>query len=171
MNPMLFAIPNQRKPLPHLSQFGHTERPIADNSGMEKLSIRQILTRNLRDAMKKAGWDQKKLAAAAGISESHVSEVMREISVPTIELVARFANALKLQAWELLADSVATRQAAMARLLWGQGVTNEKVEQHSPLPPVEAPPKKEARTPRKKAQGGPPRSGGAPRDNRRHDNE
>lgn len=165
MNPMLFAIPNQRKPPFASSRFGHSEPPMPDNSGMEKLSIRQILTRNLRDAMTKGGLDQKKLAAAAGISESHLSEVLRGISVPTIDLVARLAGAVKLQAWELLADTESTRQAAMARLLWGENVANEKVERHYPLPPAPVPPKKEARPQRKKERRGPPKNGGAPRSN------
>lgn len=109
--------------------------------------------------------DQKKLAASAGISASHLSEVLRGISVPTIELVARLAAALKVQTWELVADSDQAKQAAWAKLLWGGAVANEKVEQHYPLPPATPAPPKEEAPKRKKQHRGARKSGGAPRNN------
>lgn len=137
----------------------HTEMGFGENGRMAKLDIRQIFARNLREAVdKSATFDNPtELAKKAGMSHSHLSEVLRGITSITIDKVNDLADALKMQPWELLADSETTRQAAMAQMLWGSAVSNEKVEKHYPTPP--AAPIKEVAPKRKKSRRKPQRGG------------
>jgi transcriptional regulator with XRE-family HTH domain len=132
---------------------GHTDTGIAQNGRMTKLDIRQVLARNLREAMQKSPTlnTQLALAGRAGISQSHLSEILRGITSATVDLVNDLAFALGVQPMELLADTESARQAALAKMLWGERVENSRVAEHYPMPPV---PKKEAAPRRKKSAPG-----------------
>lgn len=60
--------------------------------------------------------DGKTLAGKAKVSESHLSEVKRGLSTPTIALLNDLAHALGLEAWELLVDWDASRNRVIERL-------------------------------------------------------
>lgn len=116
--------------------FRHTVTGRAHNNGMPKTEIRQIFARNLREAMERAGMHQTALAQKAGMSGSHLSEVLRQLASVTIDLVADLAEALGIQPWELLADSKSAKEAALAKLLWGSRAADERVgETYKPAPP------------------------------------
>lgn len=147
---MLFANANLRQAFSCRSRLVQSEPGFAENGRMNKPPIKEILARNIRAAMDSSNdlKTQKALASRAGISEAHLSDVLNQLVTAGVELVGQIAEALKLQPWELLADSETARQAAWARMLWGAGVSDKDVERHLPLPP-EAP-KKEAAPKRKK---------------------
>lgn len=132
-------------------RLGHTDGPIADNGFMEKLSIRQILAKNLNAAMERSPAldTQGKLADAAGISQSHLSEILRSITSVSIDLVGDLAAALKVEPWELLADSETTRQVALEKLLW-RAAPAGGVHESAPAPPLVEPKKKGVVVKRKK---------------------
>lgn len=112
---------------------------------MKKADIRQIFIKNLEEIRGLRGLTKQQLAERAGMSGGHLSEVINGLSDITLRRLADLAGALGVQPWELLADSDSTRRAALAQMLWGGNVTNEKVEQH--FPP--APQKEEAPRPKK----------------------
>jgi transcriptional regulator with XRE-family HTH domain len=120
----MFGMANDCKPPDKYSVLGHSERAIGNNSRMAKSDIKQILAQNIERFNRSS---QAKLADRAGMSKSHLSEVMRGISVPTIEIVAQLAEALGRQPWELLADSTATRNAALAKMILGDDAEGESV--------------------------------------------
>ena len=64
--------------------------------------IRQILATNLRLARQGLGMSQEDLASAARIDRTYVSGIERGVRNPTITVLARFADALKTTAAELL---------------------------------------------------------------------
>ena len=119
---------------------------------MKKLEIRQVLARNLQDAIDRSPLieNQRRLALRSGVSPSHLSEIMRGLCSVTVDLVNDMAHALGVQPWELLADSESTKREALARMLWSGGVTDSEVEKHLPLPPA---PTKEVAPKRKKGGG------------------
>lgn len=127
-----------RRDAPYLA---HPDKPIGQNGRVKKADIRQILARNLREAMNNSQTldTQLALAGRAGISQSHLSEILRGITSVTVDLVNDLAYALGMEPWELLADSEETRQAALAKLMWGE---------------KSAPPKEAARRRGKKSNGG-----------------
>jgi transcriptional regulator with XRE-family HTH domain len=86
---------------------------------VQKLNVSKVLTENLTAAMARQGINGKTLAARAGISESHLSEVKRGLASITIELLNDLAYGLRLRPWELLFDTEAARQDAFARLMGG----------------------------------------------------
>lgn len=97
---------------------------------MEKRSLHQIFISNVRTRLESSTLrTQSALAARAGISASFLSEVLAELSVPTLTVVEAVAKALSCQGWELLADSEATRQAALQKLLWGENAPDKRVEE------------------------------------------
>lgn len=151
-NPIGIVIENQA---PHASAiFRHGDRAIAQNGAMTKAEIRQVLARNLRQAMDRtAGLEtQSALAKKTGISQSHLSDVLNCVTSTGVDLLADLADALDIQPWELLADSEETKRSALARLMWGSGVSDKEVERYLPLPPKGAPAKEGA--PKRKKPGG-----------------
>lgn len=63
---------------------------------------------------------------------------MRSLTSVTVDLLNDLAYALGVQPWELLADSETTRQAAMAKMIWGEHAEDETVGKHLPVPPKKA---------------------------------
>lgn len=126
---------------------------------MPKLNIKEVFARNLSDAMDRSGLKQQVVAdRAGGMSQGHISEMLKGETDVRIGTVQNLADALGIQAWELLAESDSAKMAALAKLLWGGRVPDATVEQHYPLPP--APPKEVAPKPKKAGRGrqrkGPP---------------
>ncbi len=69
--------------------------------------------------MEKTGMRQLAFAGKAGISQSHLSEILRSVSSVSVDLLADLARAAGCQPWELLADSEETRRAAIDKMLGG----------------------------------------------------
>jgi transcriptional regulator with XRE-family HTH domain len=79
------------------------------------VSIREILTQNLKEYRRKSGFTQEKLAEKAGISANYLSMVEINRKFPTPEMLDRLANALNIQTFQLFSPS-ATADGAMLHL-------------------------------------------------------
>lgn len=82
----------------------NTATPTPYDSGMASASdsIREVLAQNTRTLMKRRGWGQEKLGAKAGISQTHVGNVLRQTVEPTTVIISGLAQAFELPAWLLL---------------------------------------------------------------------
>jgi transcriptional regulator with XRE-family HTH domain len=103
---------------------------MSDNGPMEKGELRQILARNLRQAMQNdPNIDtQEKLAARSGLSQSHISRLLLCEAASTTDALAALAKAAKCQPFELLTDTESTRRAAIERMLGRDGAPDLKVD-------------------------------------------
>lgn len=75
------------------------------------------------------------LAKRAKVGNSHIGRILKEESSATVDMLDAIADALGVQPWELLIDSEAAREAAIRKIMFGNAVSDERVEQHLPLPP------------------------------------
>lgn len=106
---------------------------LADNPLMDKMELRQILARKIRDAMERDPnlETQQKMAARAGISQGHISRLLLCEAAATTDALVGLAKAMRCQPWELLADGESTRRAAIERMLGRDGAPDLQVT----LPP------------------------------------
>lgn len=58
----------------------------------------------LREIREKAGMSQSDLAKASGVSQSHISEIEAERTVPTVFVAKRLARALGVSVDELIVE-------------------------------------------------------------------
>lgn len=65
-------------------------------------SIREVLATNTRTLMERRGWKQTQLAAKAGISQTHIGNVLRQEVEPTSKIISGLAKAFGIQAYQLL---------------------------------------------------------------------
>lgn len=68
------------------------------------MEIREILAANMKRLRAEAGFSQEELAHRVGIDRTYVSALERKIYAASIDLVARMAGALGVEAYELLRD-------------------------------------------------------------------
>jgi len=80
-----------------------------------KLGIREILARNLKENRQKCGFTQEKLAEKAGISANYLSMVEISKKFPTPEMLDRLANALNIETFQLF-DASTTPEGALLHL-------------------------------------------------------
>jgi len=66
----------------------------------------------VRSARLARGIAQEELAALAGIERSHMGKIERGGHLPTLALILKVANALKMSAAELMADTEANLRKA-----------------------------------------------------------
>lgn len=107
--------------------------------------LRKALAGNVIRLRKLANLTQPELAQRAGISQASVSRIENETWGATLEGIAGLAKAFNCEAWMLLADSDATREAALQHMLWGPAVTPERAAQFLPPAPKSGPRKKKSR--------------------------
>jgi transcriptional regulator with XRE-family HTH domain len=67
------------------------------------MQIRRVFAKNLRRARHAAGLSQEELADRAELDRTYISSLERELYSVTIDVVARIADALKVEPAELLA--------------------------------------------------------------------
>lgn len=67
------------------------------------MSIRKIFATNLRRARIDAGFSQEELAFRAELDRTYISALEREVYSVSIDVLARLAEALKVEASDLLA--------------------------------------------------------------------
>jgi len=70
--------------------------------GTAKESIKEVLANNTRALMVRRGWNQEQLGKRAGISQTHVGNVLRKEVEPTTTIIAGLANAFGLPEYLLL---------------------------------------------------------------------
>lgn len=72
------------------------------------------ITTNIRYLMDKRDLrSQVKLAAAAGISQTNLSNVLRQAISPSLDTLTSIAAGLRVETWRLLADPETTRMISM----------------------------------------------------------
>ena len=62
----------------------------------------QALSKNIKKYRAELKLSQEKLALAAGVDRSYMSEIERGLANPTIDLLLKISNALKIQPSKLL---------------------------------------------------------------------
>jgi transcriptional regulator with XRE-family HTH domain len=92
---------------------------IRDNVRVAEEQLREVLARNVAARMAKLDLTQEALERRAGLGQSTVSRVLTKGGSATLKSLAALAKALECQAWELLVDDEATREAAMRKILRG----------------------------------------------------
>lgn len=65
--------------------------------------LRAILAQNVRTFRRELRWTQEELAGNAGLDRTQVSAVERSLGNPSLETIAKMAEALQVPAAELLA--------------------------------------------------------------------
>jgi transcriptional regulator with XRE-family HTH domain len=70
--------------------------------GVAKEPIKEILAKNTRALMERRGWGQVELGKRAGISQTHVGNILRKEVEPTTTMIAGLAKAFGLKEYLLL---------------------------------------------------------------------
>ena len=105
---------------PHM--FGACKPQMA-NAGCDHTFVdnktRKALARNLRRRMEESAdlRSQPAVAARSGISQTHISRMLRCTSAATVDMLEALARTFRCQAWELLVDEDQTREEALRRML------------------------------------------------------
>lgn len=73
------------------------------------MSIRKIFATNLRRARVDAGFSQEELAFRAELDRTYISALEREVYSVSIDVLARLAEALKVEPSDLLAKQRRSR--------------------------------------------------------------
>lgn len=102
-----------------MATYTHRCSPTPDNCEMEKTALRQVLARNLQRAMDSSPAidTQQKVAAKAGLSQQHVSRILKCETSAGVDVLQRLAKAVRCAPWELLVDDDATRKEALERMI------------------------------------------------------
>ena len=79
------------------------------------MEMREVFARNLRKARNARGLSQEALAHEAGIDRTYVSALERSEYSATIDMVAKLANALGVDASALLQRPAKRRQRSVGR--------------------------------------------------------
>lgn len=92
--------------------------PLGQDAYMQPRTIRDVLADNLRARLRGAGFDNPTaLARKAGVDPSYMSKLMRSQFSCSVDLLDKFATALRCQPWELLVDSEASREEGWRRVM------------------------------------------------------
>ena len=79
--------------------------PYAHLMAAARDSIREVLATNVRALMKRRGWNQEQLGKKAGISQTHVGNILRRQVSPTGTMISGLAKAFNMPEWVLLAPA------------------------------------------------------------------
>lgn len=67
------------------------------------MNIIDIVATNLEAAMERSGLEnQSKLMRASGVSQAHISSILRRHKAPTVSVLERLSKALRIEPWQLL---------------------------------------------------------------------
>jgi len=69
-------------------------------------STNDVLVTNVRALMKRRGWGQEKLGEKAGISQTHVGNILRKQVQPTTAMIDGLARAFGLPSWVLFVPNL-----------------------------------------------------------------
>lgn len=68
------------------------------------MQIRRVVGQNLRYFREEAGLSQEQLGFESDLHRTYVSGVERGVRNPTVEILAKLAAALGIEAWQLLVE-------------------------------------------------------------------
>jgi transcriptional regulator with XRE-family HTH domain len=80
--------------------------PYAVSMGTAKQSIRQVLAANVVALKERRDWTQQQIAAKAGISQTHVGNVLRAQIDPTTAIIEGLSRAFDVPGWLLLVPNL-----------------------------------------------------------------
>lgn len=89
-----------------------------DNPFVDK-KTRKTLARNLKRRMEESTdlKSQPAVAARSGVSQTHISRMLRGTSAATVDMLDALGRAFRCQPWELLVDDEEMRAEAVRRIL------------------------------------------------------
>ncbi len=64
------------------------------------------VARNVAILMRWKGWNQSELARRSGVSQRHISDLLRSLSDCTTELVEQLAKAFGVPSWQIMMDDI-----------------------------------------------------------------
>lgn len=76
--------------------------PYAIHMAADKDPIADALAHNVRVLMARRGWKQEKLAEKAGMSQTHVGNVLRKTAAPTSVVISKLARAFGVSEYVLV---------------------------------------------------------------------
>ncbi|MBU4311915.1 MAG: helix-turn-helix domain-containing protein [Candidatus Omnitrophica bacterium] len=76
---------------------------------MNLTSIRSVIGKRIKKLRMEKSLTQKDLAKAAGLHWTHVSKIESSKRIPTVKAIAGLAEALGIEAWELLIEEIQGR--------------------------------------------------------------
>lgn len=93
-------------------------RPGCDHAFVDN-KTRKTLARNLRRRMEESAdlKSQPAVSARSGVSQTHISRMLRCTSAATVDMLEQLARAFRCQPWELLVDDDEMRAEAVRRIL------------------------------------------------------
>jgi transcriptional regulator with XRE-family HTH domain len=66
------------------------------------MKLRAVVARNVRVLRKQKGFTQEELADLAGLNRNYVGQIEREEKSPTVDVLEKLCEAMKLRPTELL---------------------------------------------------------------------
>lgn len=66
----------------------------------------RAIGRNLATLMKWKGWNQTELARRSGVSQRHISDILKGLTDPTTEMVEKLAGAFAVQSWQMMMSDI-----------------------------------------------------------------
>lgn len=107
--------------------------------------MRQVIAANIRAQLEKSSTinSANTLARKTGLSQSHISKVLRCEAAFSTDIIGVISSAFGIQPWELLVDTEATRESFIRRIVYAQPIPDEVGDNHVyRLPTAEARPRK-----------------------------
>lgn len=86
-------------PLQHLN--ARRKQYAANMPKRVEISTKEVIARNLRALMRRHGLNQPKLAKLSGVSQRHISSILRAEAEPGAEKLDKLARPFKLKGWQL----------------------------------------------------------------------
>ena len=84
-----------------ISSFSITEKVIILSVGGNKMTYKELFGARIKSIREAKGWTQEKLAEKMDISPNYLSSIERGKENPTFDMLAKFADALKVEMWEM----------------------------------------------------------------------
>lgn len=96
---------------------------------MEYKSAREILSENLDQLMKENNVTQIELSEAIGVSQSTISNWLKEVKYPRISKIQELANYFNVPKSRITEDKNEIKQNTMAAHFDKDGLTEEEIEE------------------------------------------
>lgn len=79
---------------------------ISEGVNLNKMKPKQSIGDNVRDYRKKRGLDQRELALIAELSGPTISNIERNVKMPSVKTLAKIAYVLRCSVSDLMQDAV-----------------------------------------------------------------
>lgn len=96
--PLMASNVNKFVAIGSFSIFG---KVIILSVGGKKMTYKELFGARIKSIREAKGWTQEKLAEKMDISPNYLSSIERGKENPTFDMLAKFADALKVEMWEM----------------------------------------------------------------------